>query len=101
MAENLNNVIIESLKRIPLEQVPVAISFLSARVMTEAQGLEAERDSGIEELFTPKQLAKHLNVPESWVRSEQRSGRIPAVRLGKYVRFRRSEVEAALVKAAR
>lgn len=41
-------------------------------------------------------LAVKLSVPESWIRGEQRANRIPFVRAGRYVRFRASEVEAAL-----
>lgn len=101
MPETLNNVIVESLRSIPLDQIPVAIAFLSVRIMTEPQRhQQQERGSGtdLEKLLTAKQLALQLNVPESWVRTEQRAGRIPAVRLGKYVRFRRAEVDATLAK---
>ncbi|MGH7815554.1 MAG: hypothetical protein ACREQI_16320 [Candidatus Binataceae bacterium] len=35
------------------------------------------------------------------MRNEERRGRIPGVRLGKYVRFRASEVERALTERAR
>lgn len=41
-------------------------------------------------------LAQSLGVPESWVAQAAREGRIPCVRLGRWVRFRRSEVEATL-----
>jgi hypothetical protein len=44
-------------------------------------------------------LAKHLDVKVSWVRTEQRAGRIPSVLVGRYVKFRLSEALAAL-KAA-
>ncbi len=33
-----------------------------------------------------------LNVPESWVREHTRSGRIPHVQLGRYVRYRQEAV---------
>ncbi len=32
-------------------------------------------------------------MPESWVRTEERAGRLPGIRLGKYVRFKLGEVE--------
>ena len=38
--------------------------------------------------------AEMLGVPKSWVLAEARAGRIPHVRLGRYVRFDPSEVEA-------
>ncbi len=43
-------------------------------------------------------MARRLNVKESWVRSEQRAGRIPFVQVGRYVRFRAAEVEAVIVR---
>jgi excisionase family DNA binding protein len=33
-----------------------------------------------------------LNVPATWVLAEARDGRIPHLRLGKYVRFRRDDL---------
>jgi excisionase family DNA binding protein len=47
-------------------------------------------------LLDAKQMAEHLQVPESWVRSEARAGRIPKRMVGRYVRFDPSEVERAL-----
>ena len=37
-----------------------------------------------------------LNVPASWILAEARAGRIPHVRLGKYVRFKTDELNAWL-----
>ncbi len=37
-----------------------------------------------------------LNVPASWVLAEARAGRMPAVRMGKYVRFRSDDIAAWL-----
>jgi hypothetical protein len=41
-------------------------------------------------------LARRLNVKVSWVRTEERAGRLPSVHVGRYVKFRSSEVLAAL-----
>jgi excisionase family DNA binding protein len=49
-------------------------------------------------LLDAKEMARLLSVHESWVRTEQRAGRIPFVKVGRYVRFRPSEVERALVQ---
>jgi excisionase family DNA binding protein len=46
--------------------------------------------------LTAGQLAEHLNLPESWVRTEERAGRIPGIRAGRYVRFKLADVEDAL-----
>ncbi len=46
------------------------------------------------ELIDVRELAKRLNVAVSWVYERTRSGAIPCVRLGKYVRFNPAEVMA-------
>ena len=47
-------------------------------------------------LLDAKEVADRLGVPESWVRESARSGAIPCVRLGRYVRFDLADVEAWL-----
>ena len=47
-------------------------------------------------LLDAKAIAERLAVPESWVRETARSGAIPCVRLGRYVRFDLTDVEAWL-----
>jgi len=49
-----------------------------------------------ERLFTAGEIAERLGVPETWVRESARSGAIPHVRLGRYVRFDLGDVEAWL-----
>jgi excisionase family DNA binding protein len=48
------------------------------------------------ETFSPlldaRQAAAILNVPASWIAAEARAGRIPHVRLGRYVRFNGEEL---------
>lgn len=39
-------------------------------------------------LLTAADVAERLSVPVSWVREHTRSGRIPHVQLGHYVRYR-------------
>jgi len=46
-----------------------------------------------ERLLDAKAIAERLGVPESWVRESARSGAIPCVRLGRYVRFDLDDVE--------
>ena len=45
-------------------------------------------------LLTVDEVAEILRVPKSWVYSHQ--DQLPTVRLGRYVRFRRSEIELFL-----
>jgi hypothetical protein len=56
-------------------------------------------------LLTPQQLSEKLNVPASWVREKTRqrarvrdNDPLPCIRLGKYTRFRWSEIEAWLAR---
>jgi len=94
------------IKTIPLEQVPSAIALLAARLLAESTNA-AHRPQNCESiaeerkrLLTAGELAKRLNLPESWVRNEERMGHIPSIRAGKYVRFKLSEVEKALADRA-
>jgi excisionase family DNA binding protein len=54
-----------------------------------------------EQLLTAEQVAERLSVPTSWVRSNTRTGAIPHVPLGKYKRYRWSDVEAWLETCAK
>jgi excisionase family DNA binding protein len=45
-------------------------------------------------LLTVDELAEILRVPKSWIYSHQ--DQLPTVRLGRYVRFKRSEIESFL-----
>ncbi len=69
--------------------------------MTPAEHLAGSRDlvdpqhtNGSGALVDAKVIASMLSVPSSWVLAEARAGRIPHVRLGKYVRFSVAAVEA-------
>ena len=46
-----------------------------------------------ERLLDARAVAERLGVPESWVRESARSGAMPCVRLGRYVRFDLADVE--------
>ena len=47
-------------------------------------------------LLTADEVADLLAVPVSWVRESTRSGAMPCVRLGRYVRFELAAVEGWL-----
>ena len=47
-------------------------------------------------LLDAGEVAALLNVPISWVREQTRTGTIPHLRLGRYVRFERDAVVAWL-----
>jgi excisionase family DNA binding protein len=52
-------------------------------------------------LLDAKAIAERLGVPESWVRESARSGAIPHVQLGRYIRFDLADVEKWLEKCKR
>src|SRR5271169_4854863 len=106
MQERIDAEVVEWARRIPVDQIPSVVAFLFARLVSEGSGSRNSEDNGAsareaEKLMTAVELAKRLGVPESWVRTEERMGRIPSVRLGKYVRFKLSEVERALAERKR
>jgi excisionase family DNA binding protein len=102
MNEVANDSIMGWAERIPVECIPRVLTFLSARLLQEKALAEKREQTAVtpssEELLTAGQLGQRLGVPESWVRSEQRAGRIPSVRLGRYVRFRPSDVDDAIAR---
>lgn len=46
----------------------------------------------VEGLLSAEETAKAVGVPKAWLLEAARQGRVPHYRLGKYVRFRLSEV---------
>ena len=47
-----------------------------------------------ERLLTAAEVAEWLGVPKTWVLESARSGAMPCVRLGRYVRFDLADVKA-------
>lgn len=56
------------------------------------------RPSLSEPLLTPNQAAELLSVRTSWVYEAVRTGRLPAIRLGKHIRFTRPMLELWLAE---
>jgi excisionase family DNA binding protein len=52
-------------------------------------------------LLTADEIAALLNVPTSWVPESTRSGAIPHLRLGRYVRYREDDVLGWLEECSR
>lgn len=52
-------------------------------------------------LIDAAEVARRLGVAPSWVASAARANRIPHHRLGRYVRFKWTEIEAWLEEEAR
>ena len=58
----------------------------------------------MDELLTVDDVAQMLKVPKSWVYERTRrrgADRLPVVKLGKYVRFKESAIEAFLERTQR
>lgn len=86
---------------LPAEQIPAALtklaalqSLLAGRLLSEQ--MAASRDAGAEALLDAKEMAELLKCHESWVRSAARQGKIPFVAVGRYMRFRPGDVQAAM-----
>ena len=106
MQERIDAAVVELVKRIPLDQIPAVLAFLAARLLTEGCANPNSEHNGAsaadsENLLSAGELARRLNLPESWIRTEQRAGRIPVIRAGKYVRFKFNDVEKAIAERKR
>jgi len=106
MQQSMEAAVAEWARRIPLDQIPRVLAFLSARLLDEGSSSRSCEHNGetardVKNLLRAGVLAERLGVPESWVRTEERAGRIPSVRLGKYVRFKLRDVERTLAARSR
>jgi excisionase family DNA binding protein len=105
MQQRIDAAVANWARRIPVDQIPIVLAFLTARLLSEGHAARVSEHNGAnaetENFLTAEVLAERLGVPESWVRTEARAGRIPSVRLGKYIRFKLSDVEHALAEQKR
>jgi excisionase family DNA binding protein len=51
-------------------------------------------------LLTAQEVADLLNLPESWVREATRQGRLPHLRLGRYIRYDHEAITTWLASQA-
>ena len=105
MQERIDAAVVEWAKRIPVDQIPTVLAFLTARLLSEGHAARESEHNGTsardaEKLLTADEPAARLSLPESWVRTEERARRIPGVRAGRYVRFKLSDVRAGPRRAA-
>lgn len=66
----------------------------------QPSGDESLRRKSSEPLLSVEQLAFELSVARSWVYAKAEAGQIPSLKLGKYRRFRRIDVDAWLAALA-
>jgi hypothetical protein len=86
----------DDIASIPRERIPGLIAALAARLVCEPDRAAPDPDKQPEPLVDAKTLAAHLSLHESWIRSEQRAGRIPFVQCGRFVRFDETAVRVAI-----
>lgn len=60
-----------------------------------------ETDPVVDPLLTADEVAAFMRVTRSWVYAETRRNALPHLRLGRYVRYRRSAIEQWLEGAER
>ncbi len=85
--------------RLPEDQIPKALALIAALQGALAARLATPAPSRLvpNALVDARELAQRLGVPESHIRTLQRAGAIPCVRVGaKYIRFDIAAVAAAL-----
>jgi excisionase family DNA binding protein len=58
------------------------------------KGTDAPPLAPVPRLIDAEEAAEMLSVSPQWVLAQARAGRIPHVRLGRYVRFEREQLEA-------
>ncbi len=89
-------------RELPPEDLPALVGALETakaqawtRLMVERRAASAiiARSDG---LLDATAMAARLQVPVSWLREAARTGRIPSVRVGRYVRFDPAAVERAV-----
>jgi excisionase family DNA binding protein len=71
---------------------------ISRRV--EASQTEGLQGASRAALMDAEQASKLLGVPKSWLLAQARAGKAPHVRLGRYVRFQQSDIEALIASGA-
>jgi hypothetical protein len=82
---------------LPLERVPAALAVLaSLSAVLAARMLESHPAASAAELIDAVAMASRLGVAVSNVRAAARTGKIPHVRIGRFIRFDPVAVSRAL-----
>lgn len=83
----------------PAEGLPKMIGELATALAVAVQRLMSPPQPAMSakgDLATADELSEEYRVPRSWFYEQARRGRLACVRLGRHVRFDRSEVERAI-----
>src|SRR5260370_21170599 len=88
------------IEKLPAHQIPAALAQLagleSALLARQLEMRASPASQSSDGLVDAKEPARILRVPESHVRTPQGAGSIPHVKIGKYIRFRPSDVDTSL-----
>ena len=57
---------------------------------------KTEKGSGKDTIFNLKELSEYINVPNTWVYRQTCEHNIPYYKLGRYLRFKKSEIDTWL-----
>jgi len=77
-----------------VDKVLCPYTFQLAPRCTEDPRASGTSGEGVEPLLTAHEVARMLGVNVAWVYERTRRDAVPYVRIGRYVRFRRPDVEA-------
>jgi excisionase family DNA binding protein len=77
----------------PADQRRLLLRVAALLAALGASGPEPQRPAADGTLLTMPQVAKRLGVPESEAYALARQGRLPVVRIGKYVRMRPADLD--------
>lgn len=69
------------------------IEIIVQRVLQALRPLLTGRAIDRDEIFTPETLAEYLKVDRSWIYKKVHTKEIPFFKNGKYVRFKKSEID--------
>ena len=87
--EEVGQILTQALLRVPALELPSAVGWLS-RLQATAQMRMLQGQtltvSAPEDLLTMAEAAKRLSIPETRAYELARKGKLPAVKIGKYVR---------------
>ncbi len=75
-----------------LEIIASKLDRISSQLDARKTGVELDR------LYTVEEAASHLNVPRSWIYKATSSNKIAYSKVGKYVRFKLSDLEGLVVR---
>lgn len=73
---------------------PEVITAIAKKVAdTMKPNIATRKAENQDAILTPKQLANHLQTSRQWVYERVSLGEIPHIKVGKYLRFKKSDID--------